>query len=144
MTWDVELPSGVAAVTPIDEPQSNRGEAWVDLAACRDADPDVFFPEKGGSTRHAKRICAGCPVASQCLEVALAEGERIGIWGGLSERERRRLAPRERRTRTSEAECGTAAGYQQHRKVNEPACVACRRAYATKAAGYRDAARKSA
>ncbi|MGY1690748.1 WhiB family transcriptional regulator [Geodermatophilus sp. SYSU D00697] len=60
-------------------------------ALCAETDPEAFFPEKGGSTREAKRVCAGCPVRSQCLEFALANDERFGIWGGLSERERRRL-----------------------------------------------------
>nr|MDQ3611070.1 WhiB family transcriptional regulator [Actinomycetota bacterium] len=48
-------------------------------------------PEKGGSTREAKRICVGCDVKGDCLEYALGQDERFGIWGGLSERERRRL-----------------------------------------------------
>ena len=60
---------------------------------CAQTDPELFFPEKGGSTRDAKRICARCDVQAECLEYALAMGERFGIWGGLSERERRGLAP---------------------------------------------------
>ena len=64
---------------------------WMVDARCLDADPEAFFPEKGGSTREAKRICADCPVAEPCLEYALANDERFGIWGGLSERERRRV-----------------------------------------------------
>jgi len=64
---------------------------WAPAAKCLQADPDTFFPEKGGSTREAKRICAGCDVRGECLEYALANDERFGIWGGLSERERRRL-----------------------------------------------------
>ncbi|NEK86824.1 WhiB family transcriptional regulator [Blastococcus saxobsidens] len=60
-------------------------------ALCAETDPEAFFPEKGGSTRDAKRVCTGCPVRAQCLEFALANDERFGIWGGLSERERRRL-----------------------------------------------------
>lgn len=63
---------------------------WMVDARCLDADPEAFFPEKGGSTREAKRICADCPVAEPCLEYALEHDERFGIWGGLSERERRR------------------------------------------------------
>ena len=59
-------------------------------ARCLDADPEAFFPEKGGSTREAKRICAACPVRDDCLQYALENDERFGIWGGLSERERRR------------------------------------------------------
>ena len=69
----------------IDQPD------WVEHARCLDADPETFFPEKGGSTREAKRICASCPVQAECLEHALVNDERFGIWGGLSERERRRL-----------------------------------------------------
>ncbi|MDP8970843.1 MAG: WhiB family transcriptional regulator [Actinomycetota bacterium] len=64
---------------------------WAHKARCLMADPDTFFPEKGGSTREAKRICAGCEVRAECLEYALANEERFGIWGGLSERERRKL-----------------------------------------------------
>jgi WhiB family redox-sensing transcriptional regulator len=61
---------------------------------CAQTDPEAFFPEKGGSTREAKRVCLSCDVRSECLEYALAHDERFGIWGGLSERERRRLKRR--------------------------------------------------
>ena len=64
---------------------------WQERALCSQTDPEAFFPEKGGSTREAKRICTGCEVRDECLEYALAHDERFGIWGGLSERERRRL-----------------------------------------------------
>ena len=64
---------------------------WQERALCAQTDPEAFFPEKGGSTREAKRICLGCEVKDECLEYALAHDERFGIWGGLSERERRRL-----------------------------------------------------
>ncbi len=64
---------------------------WQERALCAQTDPEAFFPEKGGSTREAKKVCVGCEVRSQCLEYALANDERFGIWGGLSERERRRL-----------------------------------------------------
>lgn len=64
---------------------------WYELAVCAQTDPEAFFPEKGGSTREAKRVCAGCPVMQECLEYALANDERFGIWGGKSERERRRM-----------------------------------------------------
>ena len=65
--------------------------SWQDEALCAQTDPEAFFPEKGGSTREAKRVCQTCPVRAQCLEYALEHDERFGIWGGLSERERRRL-----------------------------------------------------
>jgi len=61
---------------------------------CAQTDPEAFFPEKGGSTREAKRVCLSCDVRAECLEYALAHDERFGIWGGLSERERRRLKRR--------------------------------------------------
>ncbi|MBI3213503.1 MAG: WhiB family transcriptional regulator [Mycobacterium sp.] len=64
---------------------------WQERALCAQTDPEAFFPEKGGSTREAKRICLGCEVRDECLDYALANDERFGIWGGLSERERRRL-----------------------------------------------------
>jgi WhiB family redox-sensing transcriptional regulator len=69
----------------------NEEQDWQERALCAQTDPEAFFPEKGGSTREAKRICAGCDVRAECLEYALAHDERFGIWGGLSERERRRL-----------------------------------------------------
>jgi WhiB family transcriptional regulator, redox-sensing transcriptional regulator len=66
-------------------------DQWQDRALCAQTDPEAFFPEKGGSTREAKKICLGCEVRHECLDYALAHDERFGIWGGLSERERRRL-----------------------------------------------------
>ncbi len=68
--------------------------AWQEQALCAQTDPEAFFPEKGGSTREAKKVCASCEVRSQCLEYALENDERFGIWGGLSERERRKLKKR--------------------------------------------------
>ena len=67
---------------------------WQERALCSQTDPEAFFPEKGGSTREAKRICSRCEVRAECLEYALCHDERFGIWGGLSERERRRLKRR--------------------------------------------------
>lgn len=64
---------------------------WQEYALCAQTDPEIFFPEKGGSTREAKRVCTNCDVREQCLAYALDKDERFGIWGGLSERERRRL-----------------------------------------------------
>lgn len=67
---------------------------WQEQALCAQTDPEAFFPEKGGSTREAKKVCLSCPVRVECLEYALQNDERFGIWGGLSERERRRLKRR--------------------------------------------------
>jgi WhiB family transcriptional regulator, redox-sensing transcriptional regulator len=66
-------------------------QMWQDDALCAQTDPEAFFPEKGGSTRAAKRVCRACTVTAECLEYALEHDERFGIWGGFSERERRRL-----------------------------------------------------
>ena len=65
--------------------------AWQSDSLCAQTDPEAFFPEKGGSTRDAKKICTSCEVRNRCLEYALENDERFGIWGGLSERERRKL-----------------------------------------------------
>jgi WhiB family redox-sensing transcriptional regulator len=67
---------------------------WQERALCAQTDPEAFFPEKGGSTREAKRVCMTCEVRVDCLDYALANDERFGIWGGLSERERRRMKRR--------------------------------------------------
>lgn len=75
----------LVAVEPEAEP------SWQERALCAQTDPEAFFPEKGGSTRDAKKVCLSCEVRGDCLEYALANDERFGIWGGLSERERRRL-----------------------------------------------------
>jgi hypothetical protein len=78
---------------------STRGEAllFVDVswhidALCAETDPEIFFPEKGGSTRPAKAVCSQCVVRAECLDYALKTQQRFGIYGGVSERARRRLA----------------------------------------------------
>ena len=68
-----------------------QDRSWQTRANCMGVDPDLFFPERGASTREAKEVCRGCVVREDCLEFALANGEKFGIWGGMSERERRRL-----------------------------------------------------
>jgi WhiB family transcriptional regulator, redox-sensing transcriptional regulator len=78
--------------------------SWHDDAACRDEDPELFFPI--GSTgpailqlSQAKAVCAGCAVQSRCLEWAVAAGVEHGVWGGLGEEERRALRRRAARRR---------------------------------------------
>ena len=68
--------------------------AWQDRALCAEVDGELFFPAKGGSTREAKQVCRGCEVRAECLEYALENDERYGIWGGLSGRQRRKLSRR--------------------------------------------------
>ena len=65
-------------------------------AACAEVDPELWFPEKGGSNREAKRICATCEVRLVCLEYALAHDERFGVWGGLTDMERREFTRKQR------------------------------------------------
>lgn len=65
--------------------------SWQEKANCRGVNPDLFFPERGASTKEAKAVCAGCEVKDECLEFALRMGEKFGIWGEKSERERRRI-----------------------------------------------------
>ncbi|MQA62366.1 MAG: hypothetical protein GEU86_12900 [Actinophytocola sp.] len=73
---------------------------WVRDAVCAQTDPELFFPDKGGSTAAAKRICAGCPVRARCLDYALDSPVPVsGIWGGLSEKERRPLIKARNRAR---------------------------------------------
>lgn len=91
MTDGVTAPRLSLVATGFDEMFESIEEQWQERALCAQTDPEAFFPEKGGSTREAKRICMGCEVRDECLEYALAHDERFGIWGGLSERERRRL-----------------------------------------------------
>lgn len=69
-------------------------------AKCLDADPDAFFPEKGGDIRAAKRICDQCPIEEECLEWALAHPEdaKWGVWGGVGERQRKKINRRRRET----------------------------------------------
>ncbi len=70
---------------------------WQAKARCSEVDPEIFFPERGGSSKAARQVCSNCQVRDICLEYALNNKEQFGIWGGTSERERRRL--RKERTR---------------------------------------------
>jgi WhiB family redox-sensing transcriptional regulator len=89
---------------------------WYRDALCAQTDPEAFYPEQGGSTRDAKRVCLRCPVSDACLQYALDNGEQFGVWGGLSSFERRILkdrqvtrAARPRKDLTSEQEQVAAA-----------------------------------
>jgi hypothetical protein len=108
-------------------------------AICSQTDPEAFYPEKGGSTKEAKRICLGCPVREQCLQYALDHDERYGVWGGMSERDRRRLqraadcdVPVEVELAPFEPEKYTRAdghGYRGYRKGCK--CGICKAGYAS-------------
>lgn len=75
------------------------GDDWREFAVCAQTDPEAFFPEKGQSSREAKRVCSGCPVREHCLQYALRHDVRFGIWGGTTERQRRELRRKARNTR---------------------------------------------
>lgn len=68
---------------------------WTRHANCRGVDPQLFFPERGASLAEAKAVCADCKVRAECLEYGI--DQHFGIWGGLSERERRQLRRQRRR-----------------------------------------------
>jgi len=86
--------------------EEEEPKTWWDFANCLGVDSDLFFPERGASTKEAKEVCRGCVVREDCLEYALDHGEKFGIWGGMSERERRRL----RRQRALARRAAAAAG----------------------------------
>lgn len=72
--------------------------SWRQRAACRGVDPDVFYPVSDDDAEASKSICRVCPVREACLEYALANRERDGVWGGATERERRRMIRHRRKT----------------------------------------------
>lgn len=71
---------------------------WRQKAACRGVDPDIFYPVTDEEAEDAKAICRSCPVQETCLDWALASPEKEGVWGGATERERRRIIRRRRRS----------------------------------------------
>jgi WhiB family redox-sensing transcriptional regulator len=74
-------PMHIETITPADI-------SWQEQALCAQTGADFFFPEPGSSVREAKRICGMCEMRSACLDYALNNDERFGVWGGLSEKER--------------------------------------------------------
>lgn len=117
--------------------------SWRDRAECKGMSPNLFYPEQGEPVRHIIAVCLECEVRDDCLREAMESGERLGIWGGLSAKQRHRLSltgstslPREPgrnyggRPRQP-INHGTAAGYKTHRKRGEDACAECRAAWST-------------
>lgn len=110
-------------------------EDWRDFALCAQADPDAFFPDSGGSTRNAKKVCRMCDVRAECLQYALHHNIRDGIWGGLSEQERRVMRRSQEVASGGERTC-TGCGETKpvtefHRRTRsgyEHRCKTCRRA----------------
>jgi WhiB family transcriptional regulator, redox-sensing transcriptional regulator len=88
-------PDELAASTAGHDHDADSLRNWRGRALCAETDPEAFFPEKGGSTREAKKVCRRCEVRAECLEFALKNDEQFGVWGGMSERERRRQSSKE-------------------------------------------------
>lgn len=80
-----------AEITVDEDNEADGPLAWQADGLCAETDPEAFFPERGGSSLEAKRICGECTVRATCLQYALDHDEQYGIWGGLSQRERRKL-----------------------------------------------------
>ncbi len=105
---------------------------WQERAACADVDVELFFPVKEADPAlEAKEVCARCPVLAECLDESLAKRHAYGVWGGLTERERRSLLRKTTGTgRTAtETQHGTSAMYRKHYRNGEKPCEPCRVAY---------------
>lgn len=99
-----------AGAVPADLSREQLDKHWRLYSACTDADPELFFIERGSPRQmidDARAVCAACPVKAQCLAWAIQEGARDGIWGGLTPRERGAYARRE----------GLTTAYQQRRQA---------------------------
>lgn len=83
--------------------QSAQDLGWMEDALCAQTDPDIFYPEKGGSTAPATSVCSSCPVKSECLEYAVTNDIRHGIWGGTSDNDRKRIARERKASRSARA-----------------------------------------
>ena len=79
-------------VNPADQPK------WWDLGACKGLDSAMFYPDDEASAASAKAVCAGCRVQTTCLDHALTSREKAGVWGGATERDRRRIIRQRRKT----------------------------------------------
>lgn len=102
---------------------------WAARAACLGMNPELWFPERGGGTNNAKAVCAGCPVSAECLAYAIRWDIRFGVWGGQSERARRRLARSRRgpRPRKILPRHGTTARYAKDCRC--PECTFAQQQY---------------
>jgi len=85
----------------MSERTSQQPLSWADFGSCTNADPDLFFPQPGADTAYARSICRSCTVRTQCLDYALESGQKHGIWGGMTESQRRRLRRRSHPSNTA-------------------------------------------
>ena len=117
-------------------------EPWMESGNCRGVDPALFFPTQGESLAAAKAVCRACEVRAECLNFALTHMEKFGVWGGYSEKERRRMRREQNiaSVRVPRREHGTRNGYDQHRRHGDEPCPACKTAVA---AYHADRARRN-
>ena len=73
-------------------------QTWRQYAACQGVEPEIFYPTSDEEAEVAKAVCGQCPVRQPCLEYALAKRERDGVWGGATEKERRRMLRQRRKS----------------------------------------------
>lgn len=110
---------------------SHSPRDWIELAACAQTDPELFFPTGGQPGTEGKRVCMGCEVRNECLEYAITSPVFLdGIWGGMTPTQRRELR-RGRGIKTKNVavdQCGTAAGAKRHYRLGQKPCPSCRRA----------------
>lgn len=106
-------------MTALDFPLADRFDPddWRHQAACAGHDPAMFFPSRGESIDAARRICETCPVQTECLEHALENVEKFGIWGGEAERTRRTMRRDRRRARAGD---GAPAGPVREESARSP------------------------
>lgn len=82
--------------------------SWWDQAVCAQTDPEIFYPEQGVTAKVAKAVCLSCPVRAACLDWAIETGQQWGVWGGVAERDRRRMI-RQRQAGTPNAQASATA-----------------------------------
>lgn len=116
--------------------------SWYEDAECKGKDGNLFYPERGGDVKEALKICGQCPVRLACLDYALRERINHGIWGGTSERQRRkmrRLNQIPQRDHRQPIPHGTERGLAAHGRHGIPACQACKDAHARAVQGRKAA-----
>jgi hypothetical protein len=89
------------------------------VAACAETDPELWFPEKGGATAAAKRICDGCEIRLSCLQWSIDRREQHGLWGGVSENQRKRLLAGSGQRPVRDINHGTEGGMAAHKRRGE-------------------------
>lgn len=106
-------------------------ERWKEHAACKGMDTNLFFPERGQNEliRAALAVCDRCTVRQECFDYCHMSGIRVGVWGGLSERGRRRITDKPHKLARGGLAHGTNRGYQAHIRDQSEPCPACREAH---------------